>query len=387
MRLFDETQRTDSSLGKRTETLFRALNRVARPEFDAVRSLLESWFERFPDAGKKQLRGDFRATEPRQSLGAFWELYVHEIHRRLGYELERDPELADTRRRPDFLARRGDSAFYLEATVITISNDEMAAQTRWNVILDLIDEAFDPDFSVSVRVKVGGQDTPSRHDVIPHVEAWLASLEWTDAPPVIQRDETELRVRDWVLKLRAHPKPPSARGDPLLFPTIFSNGVLDSRVDERQYLEDNLRDKSKYGKPALPFVVAALCTRNLVTDRLIQWALYGPEVLTVPVLGGVGQINAASLTRNPYGLWQRGAEPQVTRVSAVLTARHLGPLVIPSADLTLWKNPWAARPLTEQRLPWRTITGDLEQNSLEVTEPTVLPRELLELDADWPAQV
>jgi hypothetical protein len=108
MRLFDETQRTDSSLGKRTETLFRGLNRVARPEFDAVRSLLESWFERFSDAGKKQLRGDFRATEPRQSLGAFWELYVHEIHRRLGYELERDPELADTSRRPDFLARRGD---------------------------------------------------------------------------------------------------------------------------------------------------------------------------------------------------------------------------------------------------------------------------------------
>jgi hypothetical protein len=98
-------------------------------------------------------------------------------------------------------------------------------------------------------------------------------------------------------------------------------------------------------------------------------------------------MEAASLTRNPYGLWQRGAEPQVTRVSAVLTAQHLEPLVIPSADLTLWKNPWAARPLTEQRLPWRTITGDLEQNSLQVTEPTVLPRELLELDADWPARV
>jgi hypothetical protein len=122
---------------------------------------------------------------------------------------------------------------------------------------------------------------------------------------------------------RAYPKLPSARGDPSYL-TIFSNGVLESRVDERQQLEDNLRDKSKYGKPALPFVIAALCNRNLVTDRLIQWALYGPEMLTVPVVGGVGQMNAASLTRNPRGLWQRGAELQITRVSAVLTAQHLG---------------------------------------------------------------
>jgi hypothetical protein len=33
MRLFDDVERTDSGLGKRTEILFRRLNRVARPEF------------------------------------------------------------------------------------------------------------------------------------------------------------------------------------------------------------------------------------------------------------------------------------------------------------------------------------------------------------------
>src|ERR1700704_2491964 len=98
---------------------------------------MHEWFEAFPDEGKKQLTGDFRAGDPRQSLGAFWELYVHQVHRCLGYELERDPEMPDTTRRPDFLARRGASAFYLEATVVSCSDEEMAAQTRWNVVLDL----------------------------------------------------------------------------------------------------------------------------------------------------------------------------------------------------------------------------------------------------------
>jgi hypothetical protein len=384
MRLFDEVQRSDTDFGKRTEPWFRSLNRVARPEFDAVRSVLEQWFEQFPAESKKQLRGDLHANNARQSLGAFWELYVHEIHRRLGYELQRDPRLAGTSRRPDFLARRGDSAFYLEATLITYTDEEMAALTRWNVILDLINDAFDPDFSVSVQVKVAGMQTPARNDVVPRVEAWLATLPWAPAAPSVDRPySTELSIRDWVLSLRAYPKPETARGDPT-YPTIFSNGVLESRVDERQYLEDNLRDKSKYGKTGLPFVVAALIHRNLVTDRLIEWALYGPETLAVPVLGGVGQMNAAFMSRNPRGLWQRGAEPQVTRISAVLTAQHLGPLVIPNVELTLWKNPWAARELVHE-LPWRTITGDLDSNSLQVTEAISSARELLGLDPRWPA--
>jgi hypothetical protein len=204
-----------------------------------------------------------------------------------------------------------------------------------------------------------------------------------DAQAVSQLDERELPVRDWVLRLRPYPKPPSARGDPL-FPTVWFNGVLNSRVDERQYVEDNLRDKSKYGQPDLPFVIAALCDRSLVTERLIEWALYGPEAVTVPIRSGVGRMNEAFLARNPRGLWQRGAEPQVTRVSAVLTAKHVGPFVVASSDLTLRKNPWAGRPLTDD-LPWRTVTGDLHQNRLVTTEPTASPREVLRLDAHWPA--
>jgi hypothetical protein len=149
--------------------------------------------------------------------------------------------------------------------------------------------------------------------------------------------------------------------------------VLNSRVDERQYVEDNLRDKSKYGQPDLPFVIAALCDRSLVTERLIEWALYGPEAVTVPIRSGVGRMNEAFLARNPRGLWQRGAEPQVTRVSAVLTAKHVGPFVVASSDLTLRKNPWAGRPLTDD-LPWRTVTGDLHQNRLVTTEPTASPQ-------------
>jgi hypothetical protein len=73
----------------------------------------------------------------------------------------------------------------------------------------------------------------------------------------------------------------------------------------------------------------------------------------------------------------------MTRVSAVLTTRHLNPWLVARSELTLWKDPWAAKPLTDA-FPWRTVAGDLEQNQLVITEATRVPRHILGLDESWP---
>ena len=73
----------------------------------------------------------------------------------------------------------------------------------------------------------------------------------------------------------------------------------------------------------------------------------------------------------------------MTRLSAVLTARHINPWLVASADLTLWQNPWASKPLSDD-FPWRKVIGDLGENRLVTTEPTSAPREVLGLAANWP---
>ena len=203
MRLFDDIARTDPHPGRRTETQFRYLKGVDRPEFAAVREVMEDWFDRFPAQGQADLRQRFRSDDPRQSLGAFWELYLHELHRRLGYRLERDPEVPGTSERPDYLTRRGKTAFYLEATLVSYSDAEMAARRREDVVLDLIDEVFNADFWVGVEIKVPGQATPAKADVIRPIERWPASLEWASSGSMLQPPEMDLRARGWVVALRA----------------------------------------------------------------------------------------------------------------------------------------------------------------------------------------
>jgi hypothetical protein len=75
------------------ESHFGFLNRVDSAYFAAVRDLMEEWFTRFPASGQKDLRARFRSGDRGQSVGAFWKLYLHELHARLGFELEREPEV------------------------------------------------------------------------------------------------------------------------------------------------------------------------------------------------------------------------------------------------------------------------------------------------------
>ena len=85
-------------------------------------------------------------------------------------------------------------------------------------MIEYIDAAFDPDFSLSVRFVAGSGSVPSKKGCTPGVEGWLANLTWND-PPAARLDprspppKTELRVRDWVIGLRARPRPLDRRGD------------------------------------------------------------------------------------------------------------------------------------------------------------------------------
>jgi hypothetical protein len=388
LRLFDDRVRTDRSPAPSAEGHFRFLNRIDRPYFAAVRDLLEDWFSRFPRDTQKDLRARFRSDDNAECLGAFWELYLHEVHRRLGFELERDPQVPGTTRRPDFLVSGGSRPFYLEATTVTYNKAEAQQRRRENLLVDLVNEAFDPDFFVSMGRVAAGPTTPSRAEVVDPVEQWLAGFDWESAHALAERGEwvpptREFRPRDSFFSLRAHPRSPSVRGD-RAFRTVAMGPARGGVHDEGDPIYRDLHDKaSRYGRPDHPFVIAALCLRDFADDEDVEFALYGPEVFRVPIRPDGGQAGEGYLDRDPRGLWQRGTAQRATRVSAVLAAVHLAPYTVARAAPTLWTNPWAAKPL-EAELPWRTRSGDLEQNRLVTTEATREPHEILDLPSDWP---
>src|SRR2546423_5573065 len=104
--IFDDVPRTNDRPSRHSESRSGFLNRAAGPVFDRIRALMEDWFERYPAAGRADLRARLRTDSSDAFSAAFWELYQHETLTRMGFDLTLHPEVPGTAKRPDFLARR-----------------------------------------------------------------------------------------------------------------------------------------------------------------------------------------------------------------------------------------------------------------------------------------
>ena len=99
------------------EKMHEFLEREGHPEAAPIRRWIEHWYGRLPPAKQPDIRGRLRSDDIRQFTSAYFELQMFAMLRTMEYEVIVEPALAGGRYNPDFLARRGNEKFYLEATV------------------------------------------------------------------------------------------------------------------------------------------------------------------------------------------------------------------------------------------------------------------------------
>lgn len=388
--LFDERPRDDREIQRSTESTYKFLDRVHDEAFAHVRELLNAWFSRFaqhqPADAVNDLRGRLKAKPALQFESAFWELYLHELYWRLDFEVEVHPPGPRTTR-PDFLMTRGFERFYMEAVVPVPTEGTLDQPPGSATVTEYIEAARSPDFILALRFVAGGGPMPRRKKVITAVERWLATLSWSDfhggrqAAPVMP--ETEVAVDDWVIGLRAHPRPPDDRGrsdTPTIgiFPgtAAWPDAVMAATVptlDEKA---------SKYGELDAPHVIAAWVMSPYAHEHQVCSALHSADL---PLEAGRQPIEMPP-NEQRRGLWtpDRGRRD---RPSAVLLAgsfdfsynaigRHLP---------RLWHNPWAQRPL-EAELPFAASRVAPDELTIDNTPATASASAIFGVDLSWPGE-
>ena len=99
------------------EKIHEFFAREGRPEIVPIRNWIEFWYSRLPPDKQPDIRGRLRSGDIRQFTAAYFELQMFAMLRNMGYAVTVEPKLADEHYKPDFLARRKDESFFLEATV------------------------------------------------------------------------------------------------------------------------------------------------------------------------------------------------------------------------------------------------------------------------------
>lgn len=378
MNLFDGIERTDLRRGWHAETAFSFLNRSARPDVARVRALLELWLTHYPTEHRPDLIRRFRAPGRRGHEAPFFELFLNELLLRLGFRATVHPELGWTKRHPDFFAESDNgTSFFLEAAVV---RDESSGATREREqedrIYDALNQLDSPNFFLKIQILGRTSQAPSARRIRHFLRAHLLNLD-PDGPI---RDGWEYTGEGWRLLFQPIAKSPGSRGTPGLRPL----GVLSSRskwVSTSAAIRKEIAGKAtRYGTLDRPFVIAVNVTSEWgCDDDDIIDALFGTKSeIFRPAGTGVEHL---CTRRNPDGAWRGPKGPSNTRNSAVLLVKGAAPWNVPTAQLRLFVNPHAQRPLGDalNRLPRAFVEGDYVQLVDGMTSVRVF-----ELSERWP---
>jgi hypothetical protein len=366
------------SPGERVDRLPRSASAYARLDrgpfaYHAhVRELLDEWYRRLPDSAQKSIRKRFTSGRRDQHLGAFFELYMHELTGRSGFDsVEIDVGQEDPAQiTPDLTSHRGSEAIPIEATVC-LGDDvvDPRDRPRLNQLYDAV-ELIDrgAEFMLHVDVRKIGPDTLGRRTVTRFLNQWLEGLDPDEELARATRDEpaacATFDCDGWNVLFIATGVQPELRAQAdlgVIGGVTEGLGGFTHRVvgentiefDGPRPLKDHellaraLLGKAKQGYDAgdRPLVVAVMCAGDFVEDREIAQALLGPIQYR---LGGGGHYE-------PGGLWRDGGGWRYRRVAAVLTFAQLSPTSVAVVEPTLWLNPAADHPLRGHVFPWRTM--------------------------------
>lgn len=340
--LFDPIKRTRMGHARRTESLFEFWNTSARPDIEALRSILEEWFSRYPEAHAAELRHRFRSTDDLVHRSALFELYVHEQLHAGGLGVTCHPPISGTDKTPDFLASQADSPrLYVECVLAAQDKKKTARERLQDEVLDAIDELESADFLVEVVIH--GQPTGSlpigRTQLAPRLDEWLrghdadlVAKEFKAAGPVALPTWT-WKGAGVSLVFTALPKKARARGQGQRLIGLQADGIASvMRIDDM--IEGAIRKKAtRYGELGLPYFIAI-------------------NVLEFPV----DEDDVGSALESAWGT---AVAPKNRRVTGVLLATIWNALSASRHPLQVVLNPNATHPST-QPLPFPEFKDALE---------------------------
>jgi hypothetical protein len=338
-KLFDEKERHNLDFAKNQHNTYDFYNDTAREAFVEVRDRLEDWFSRYPDSNKKQLKRDLQTQfEP-----AFFELFIHELFYQQGFSLTVHPKIPDSSKSPDFLAKKGDTEFYLEAKIAYDDPYEKAAINKQKAIYDKLNEINSDYHGICIeelyflttnqpklsRIKAFFQrviDDYAQHSL-------TGVKDKVDSEAILRRvyEDTDVKIAFSLLTFETkliH----TCVGEP---PIVFLGGC------EEQLKKSIIEKAYRYGKPDKPFIICinSLSYKNTSTEDVYN-ALFG-NYRRVSI-ENVENLNQDFKT-SPDGLFAIDSEFSCKNASGVFVT-GVNEYNIPTARHWLVKHPYTKNP-------------------------------------------
>lgn len=366
------------------EPIYSYYRDTERPGIVAIRTLLEGWFTELPEGERLDLQQRFRSPIERQHRSAVFELFLHHMLLRSGFEVEFHPDIPGVTTHPDFLvSQNGQALFYLEAIAVSNSRTEEAEANRMNQVYDALNNLATPDFYLGLRVDGAPETPPAGARLRGELARWLATLD----REAIRQCYLEQRYEDvptyewshdgWSVVFDPIPKGDEARGNPTVRPIGMTMPARARRLTLDESLRDGVAAKDRYGRLALPMVVAIQVIEEFRIAKIdVMNGLFGQEAVAVDARGNTRP------GRVPNGAWITPTGPIHRSISTVMAWSTLEPWSFTAIEPIVVHNPYATIPLPNDTPPVAQHIVDREKGVL-VEKPGASMEDLLGLARNW----
>jgi hypothetical protein len=388
LRVFEDVERTSFSPMKNGDSYFSFYNSSALPAIASVRKFIEECTSKYPKNEVKELISRLRSGDDVHFMSASFELFLHEILIRQGYELIPHPELPNGNSyKPDFLVKNKiGEEFYLEAVLATEKNElDKGGELRKGVVLDSLSEKPHKNFMVEIEEEGSPKSPPSGKKLLKIIHKWLDTLDPDELIRKIECNGLDLisplnwEHDGWCLQIRPIPLNPERRNKSSNLVGISSTGG--GWVDSWSPIRKAIKLKGgRYGELDKPHIVA-VNLNNFHLNRIDEMqALYGQEQFIFQRDGNA----ELRMERAPNGAWYGIKGPQYKKVSAAWLFNDLHASSLAVRKSTIYLNPWANYPIPESLKIFPHAF--LNENKMNWVDGLSL-RDSLELHERWPKHV
>lgn len=193
--LFEIKTRTNPQPSLLNGNSYEFFDNSSWDKVEKIRNLLNEWYLKFPSKGKKDLKGRFLKS----FNSAFFELFVYTLFRKKGFTIEIHPNLKHSSSQPDFLIRKDDLEFYVEAKVVIGESERTIANNRIvNTLCDEINKNRFPNFTLSIKsAELKSSLQPSSTQIIKSLNEFHSKIE-----EELQQKEFKYIDKDISLKIK-----------------------------------------------------------------------------------------------------------------------------------------------------------------------------------------
>jgi len=353
MNLFKEIERNYLGPAEANEDSFSYYERSARKDIGKIRDLLEKWFSKLPDSEKYEVKNRFKKSFD----SVFYELFLYNFFKELGYEIIIHPKIDNTDKKPDFLIIKDGIEIYIEAKICKDkSNFEEANEKLIERFYETIDKIESPHFMFHIEtLKLKTKNQPSTKELVRNIKNKIAELDhkreltktkgdFSSSLPkfenlFFENEEILINIEFLPVNEDAIGKPRRSIGMRPI--ETFIGGA------EESIRESILTKAKRYGKLDKPYLIC-INTLSIKSSSYydIDAAIWG----SIAISFSTDPNNRdEKWVRSADGIFYNNGSKRITNVSGIMINR-IFPHTVPSSTYWIFKHPF-----TDNKLNFKSL--------------------------------